>query len=129
VIGLDTNVVVRHLVQDDPKQGPAATRAFAKLTPENPGLLTVVVLVETYWVLTRGYKFGTQEVAAILSALVGSVEIVVQDEAHVRVALSLARNGSDFADAVIGSTCKARGCRTVLSFDSEAQRDLGFTAP
>ena len=129
MIGLDTNVVVRHLVQDDAQQGLAATKAFAKLTPDDPGLLTVVVLVEAYWVLTRGYKFAPAEVTAILSALADTAEIVVQDDAHIRAALALARGGADFADAVISSACKARGCSAVLSFDRRAQQDLGFRAP
>ena len=52
MIGLDTNVVVRHLVHDDPNQSKAATRAFAGLTPGEPGLLTTVVLIETYWAVS-----------------------------------------------------------------------------
>lgn len=71
MIGLDTNVVVRHLVHDDPNQSKAATRAFAGLTPGEPGLLTTVVLIETYWVLTRGYKLAVADVVSALGALCG----------------------------------------------------------
>ena len=129
MIGLDTNVVVRHLVQDDVEQGAAATRAMAQLEPKEPGFLTVVVLVETYWVLTRGYKFAADTVTTTLSALVDSPDIVVQDEPSVRAALRLARAGADFADALIASACKSRGCARVLSFDRRAQRDIGFVEP
>ncbi|MFX0539765.1 PIN domain-containing protein [Ornithinimicrobium sp. Y1847] len=129
MIGLDTTVVVRHLVQDHAEQGAAATRAMAKLTPQEPGFLTTVVVVETYWVLTRGYKIAAETVIGALSALVDSPDIVVQDESQVRSALRLARSGSDFADAVISAACTSRGCSQVLSFDRRAQRDVGFTQP
>lgn len=129
MIGLDTNVIVRHLVQDDVEQGASATRAIAQLRPEDPGFLTVVVLVEIYWVLTRGYKFSAAAVTHALSALVDSPDIVVQDEPSVRAALGLARAGSDFADGLISSACKSRGCTRVLSFDGKAQTDMGFVEP
>ena len=63
MIGLDTNVVVRHLVQDDPIQSKVATGLFESLTPSEPGFLTTVVLVEIYWVLTRGYGISSDDVA------------------------------------------------------------------
>lgn len=129
MIGLDTNVVVRHLVQDDPKQSKAATRAFARLTPGDPGLLTTVVLVETYWVLTRGYKLATGDVVTALEALVDSSDIKTQEEQQVRGALTEARAGIDFADALIAQTCQAFGCAAVLSFDRNAQKLLRFQAP
>ena len=129
MIGLDTNVVVRHLVHDDPKQSKAATQAFARLTPAEPGLLTTVVLVETYWVLTRGYKLAVADVVSALEALVDSSDIQTQDEQHVRAAFNDVRSGADFADAMIAQTCRAYGCAAVLSFDRDAQQRLRFQRP
>jgi len=129
VIGLDTNVVVRHLVQDDPKQSKAATRAFARLTPTEPGLLTTVVLVETYWVLTRGYKLASEDVVTALEALMDSRDLRTQDEQQVRRSMAEVRAGADFADAMIAQSCHAAGCHTVLSFDLNAQKRLHFRAP
>jgi len=129
VIGLDTNVVVRHLVHDDPNQSKAATRAFAGLTPGEPGLLTTVVLIETYWVLTRGYKLAVADVVSALEALVDSSDIQTQDEQHVRAAFNDVRSGADFADAMIAQTCRAYGCAAVLSFDRDAQQRLRFQRP
>lgn len=129
MIGLDTNVVVRHLVQDDPKQSKAATQAFARLTPAEPGLLTTVVLVETYWVLTRGYKLPTDVVASALEALMDSSDIRTQNEPDARRALAEVRAGTDFADALIAQACQALGCVAMLSFDRNAQKRLRFQAP
>lgn len=129
MIGLDTNVVVRHLVQDDPKQSKAATQAFRKLTPGEPGLLTTIVLVETYWVLSRGYKFPIESVVTTLEQLIDSADIKIQDEHHVRRALAEARSGADFADAMIAQACQGFGCSAVLSFDRNAQKLLRFQAP
>lgn len=129
MIGLDTNVVVRHLVQDDPEQSKAATRAIASLTPSNPGLLPTVVLVETYWVLTRGYRLDGREVAGALESLADSSDIAVQDEKVVRAALRDVHRGADLADALISHACRAHGCTAVLSFDRTAQNLLRFQEP
>ena len=129
MIGLDTNVVVRHLVQDDPIQSKVATRLFERLTPGEPGFVTTVVLVETYWVLTRGYGIAPDDIAAVLEGLADSGDIVVQDESTVRAALRDLRKGADFADALISHTCRSAGCSAVFSFDRKSQRLLRFQAP
>ena len=129
MIGLDTNVVVRHLVQDDPIQSKVATGLFESLTPSEPGFLTTVVLVEIYWVLTRGYGISSDDVAAVLEVLADSGDIVVQDQSNARAALRDLRKGADFADALISHTCRASGCSAVFSFDRKSQRLLRFQAP
>ena len=52
MIGLDTNVLVRYIMQDDPEQSPKATELIESLTGENPGYITMVSVIELYWVLT-----------------------------------------------------------------------------
>ena len=129
MIGFDTNVVVRHLVQDDPAQARAATIAFERLSPSNPGFLTTTVLVETYWVLTRAYRIAPGTVLGTLRDLADCAEIVIQDEPEVRAAWRLADDGADFADALISAACSSRGCAAVLSFDRAAQERLRFQQP
>ena len=69
MIGLDTNVIVRYLTQDDPLQSRRATEIFERrLTPEKPGFICVVTMVETVWVLDRAYGLTAQEIAARLSS-------------------------------------------------------------
>lgn len=129
MIGIDTNVLVRFLVQDDPDQSALATSAFGRLTGSDPGHLATVVLVEAFWVLSRGYKLGPSDVVAALEELAASEEIVLQDPGQVAAAFDAARTGVDFADALIASACSSRGCRTVWSFDVRAQAELGFVSP
>ena len=50
MIGLDTNVIVRYIMQDDPKQSPKATQLIESLRNESPGYITMVSVVELYWV-------------------------------------------------------------------------------
>jgi predicted nucleic-acid-binding protein len=60
MIGLDTNILVRYLAQDDPVQSPKATELIERqLTEENPGFVSVVAMVETVWVLDRAYVLRT----------------------------------------------------------------------
>ena len=129
MIGLDTNVVVRFLVQDDPEQSALASQVFADLTPDAPGHLTHVVLVETYWVLTRAYGIAPEEVLTALSDLVASDDITCQDLQDVTRAIVASRDGADFPDTLLAETCRSAGCASVVSFDRKAGRLLGFRSP
>jgi len=83
VIGLDTNVLVRYLAQDDPAQSAAATRLLDGFTAEAPGFISIVTLVETAWVLARAYRTPQPGIAAIIERLLRARELVVeQSETH-----------------------------------------------
>jgi predicted nucleic-acid-binding protein len=70
MIGLDTNILVRYLTQDDPVQSPMATDIIEfRLTEENPGFISIVALVETVWVLDRAYGLADDEIAAALERM------------------------------------------------------------
>ena len=68
MIGLDTNVIVRYLTQDDPVQAPIATKVINGLREDSPGYIPTVVWAETYWVLTRSYGLRLHEVVDLLRA-------------------------------------------------------------
>lgn len=76
MIGIDTNVLVRYLAQDDAAQSPAATRIVEGLTPERPGFVSLVAVVETVWVLTRAYGMRREDIADVLEGLFRAREIV-----------------------------------------------------
>lgn len=83
MIGLDTSVIVRSLVQDDPAQAALASSLTTLLTAElltaeEPGYVSSVVLVEAFWALRRGYTLPTADVAAALLALVSADEILIE---------------------------------------------------
>ena len=68
MIGLDTNILIRYLTQDDPIQSLRATEIIERrLTEENPGFVSIVAMVETVWVLDRAYRLAANEIAAAVS--------------------------------------------------------------
>lgn len=124
MIGLDTNVLVRYFAQDDPRQSAAASRLIERLTPENPGLVTSVVLAETVWVMEDLYAAKREQIASIVEDLLQTGALVVQDAEQAWAALSRYRGGmADFADYLIERTCAALGSETVYTFDRKAARE------
>lgn len=122
MIGLDTNVVVRYLVQDEPEQAAAASKVMDALTESNPGLLSVVTVVELHWVLRRAYKLSAERSAELLQGLVDSRELRIDQESVVRAALTAISGGFDFADALIAGLGQAAGCEYTVTFDQRAAR-------
>jgi len=124
MIGLDTNILVRYIVRDDPIQTDVATRLIeTRCTVEEPGFVSLVVLVELVWVLGSGYKYPKPLITAVLSKLLTVGELVVEETDLARIALDAYETGkADFADYLIGSIHKAKGCLTTLTFDRRASR-------
>ena len=125
MIGLDTNVLVRYLVHDDEAQYTWAVRAMGELTPEEPGFISLVTLVETMWVLQRTYGVSRLETLAAVETLVANESIQFQDEIDVEDALALARSaGCDVADALVAVL--GSGCTHTWTFDRKAARLPGM---
>ena len=124
MIGLDTNVLVRYLTQDDPDQAAFATRIFeTELTEDAPGFIGLVVLVETAWVLQRLYRASAEEIRETMIDLLGSRSIVVENRDVVTRAIALSKqNSCGFADAIIAASAFDAGCEKVISFDRGAVR-------
>ena len=122
MIGLDTNVLVRYLTQDDPDQAARATRIVEQeLSEDTPGFIGLVVLVETVWVLQRLYRASAEEIRDTVIDLLGSRNIVVENRDVVTRALALSRqNSCGFADAIIAASAFKAGCDKVISFDRGA---------
>lgn len=125
MIGLNTNVLVRYLVQDDADQAAKATVVVEALDEEHKGFVSIVVLVELVWVLRRAYDVAPDEVSAMLDRLLRAKEVVVQHADVVRLALRRAASGADFADAVISELAAAAGCDRTVTFDVRAARYAG----
>lgn len=120
MIGVDTNVLVRYLVKDDPQQSAAASALFASFSSESTGYLSVPVLVETFRVLRRAYKVSHVEIADVLVNLASSEELTVEHSDLVRQAARLAAEGYDFADAMIALIGRDAGCDYTATFDAQA---------
>ncbi|MGL5909463.1 MAG: PIN domain-containing protein, partial [Phycicoccus sp.] len=123
VIGLDTNVVVRYLVQDDPDQSAAASALVDGLTATEPGYLSLVTVVETYWVLRRAYRVSAERCVDLLENLLDARELRVDRADVVRAVIPASRRGLDLADAVIAELGRAAGCTHTVTFDRRAARD------
>lgn len=120
--GLDTNVLVRALVQDDKVQGPAAGAYMRRqCTRETPCFVNRVVLCELVWVLESVYEYSRAEIADAVDRILRTEELLVEDDEAVRYALSAYRDGgADFADALIGRCNRAQGCSVTATFDRKA---------
>ncbi len=126
--GLDTNVLVRYLMQDDPRQSARATRLIESLEPDEPGFVPVVVLVELVWVLSGSYSLDRTQVATVLATLLRSKELVLDRADLVTQALKrYSTDGADFADALIERLSAAAGCATTVTFDAGAVKSAAMT--
>jgi predicted nucleic-acid-binding protein len=122
MIGLDTNVLLRYLVQDDPVQSPRATETITRrLSEQEPGFVSLETILEVVWVLKSLYKRSRLEIA-------NDDTLEVQNEQQVYHAVVELRNGTGtFEDALIGSLGIWKGCSATLTFDEKAaQRLHGF---
>jgi len=124
MIGLDTNVLVRYLAQDDPVQSPRATEMIeARLTRQSPGFVSLVAMVETAWVLRRSYRLDDAAVARLIEHLLQIDELMIESEQEVFTALVALKEGQgSFADALIGALGRKAGCSHTVTFDQGALR-------
>lgn len=130
MIALDTNVLARFVLQDDPVQSAKANRAIAALTPENPGFVPAVVLCELVWVLQSSYKMPRSDCAETLEHILSVTSLKVEHDNLCWNALRAYRwEKADFCDFFIQELAHASGCDTVLTFDKAALKSPGFTAP
>ncbi len=131
MIGLDTNILVRYLAQDDPIQSPLATDIIEfRLTKGNPGFISIVAMVETVWVLDRAYGLADDEIVAALERTLQANTLVVENEPEVFTAMIALKEGSgSFADALIGALGARAGCSRTMTFDKTALRLPGFELP
>lgn len=128
MIGLDTNVVVRYIMQDDPLQAPQATQLIESLSAQQPGFITVVSLVELVWVLSSCFDLSRQQIVQALNVILQSKQLVVDQADHVvRAVRAYAAGQADFADCLIERTAAAAGCTHTMTFDVAAAKTAGMT--
>lgn len=128
MIGLDTNILVRYLAQDDPVQSARATRIVERrLTENQPGFISLVAMVETVWVLDRAYGLSPLEIARAIERMLQADTLVVQNEQEVFTAMIALKTGrGSFSDALIAALGEWAGCASTLTFDRKATRLKGF---
>ncbi len=128
MIGLDTNILVRYLTQDHPVQARLATHLLEEtLTSEEPGFVSLIVLVEVVWVLESCYDTSRAEIAGILERLLRVRQLRIQDAETAWQALRAFRSApGDFADCLIERIGHAGACSHTVTFDRAATRGAGM---
>src|SRR5271154_5804018 len=128
MIGIDTNILIRYLTQDDPVQSAKAGEILERrLTVTNPGFISVVVMVETVWVLDRAYGLTSQKIAAAIERLLQVEVLMIEDEQQIFTAMIALKQGrGSFADALIAELGARAGCTRTLTFDRKAAQLAGF---
>jgi predicted nucleic-acid-binding protein len=121
VIGLDTNVLVRYIAQDERTQAALAARLVESFTAEAPGFVSTVTLVEAVWVLAGAYKTAKAEILQIIEGLLRARELVIEDaETHYLALNQFEATTVDYADAVIAQAGRRAGCEFTATFDRRA---------
>jgi len=126
--GIDTNVLVRYLVQDDPKQSAIATNFLESgCTEEEPGFISLIVLCEIVWVLDRAYGYPRAQIASVLRGLLTAAELAIERSPIAWEALrSYEKGNADFADCVIGAINRNEGCVHTVTLDRKAANLTDF---
>lgn len=127
MIGLDTNVILRYLLQDDPKQALQANQIIDQLDEQNPGFINLVTVLEVVWVLRSLLKQAPPPIASHLENLLVADTLVIQNEQQVfEAAFALNRGTGEFEDTLIGALNAWTDCSHTLTFDRKAARLPNF---
>jgi len=127
MIGLDTNVIVRYITLDDPKQTPIAVKLIESLSIDEPGFISLVVFAELAWVLEISYRFDKTAILRAFDGLLRSKELVIEQAGNTAQAVERFRTGNTgFADYLIERGGHAAGCIHTVTFDQKAANSAGM---
>ena len=130
MLGIDTNVLVRFLVQDDEAQFEKARRLIRReVAAGRRVLVNQLVLMETEWVLRSRYSISKNQILEAISGLLDATDVQFEDEPVIEEAIFAWKEGAaDFADCLIGARNRRLGCQATVTFDAKASRLPSFTA-
>ena len=131
MIGLDTNLLVRYLTQDDAAQSKQAARIIdAAIEADEDLYLNHIVVCELTWVLSRAYGYAKDELLGVLEKILAAGQFAFEDKDSLWRALeAFRRSRADFADCLIGVKNSTAGCRTTVTLDRAAAGLGNFTLP
>lgn len=127
MIGLDTNVLVRYITQDDDIQAVLANTLIESLDEASPGFVSLVTVVELSWVLESAYGFTRQQFAEVMQTLM-TVDAIKLDRAAVVASAVRVYSASkaDFSDCLIERLSASAGCERTMTFDKAAAKTAGM---
>lgn len=121
MIGIDTNILIRYLVQDDEQQASAATKILERVSDINPVFINNIVMCEMVWVLSRAYKYKKSLISRIIEQILSTSGIEFENAEGVRKALRYyISENADFSDYLIAEINKENGAETTYTFDRKA---------
>ena len=127
MIGLDTNVLVRYIAQDDQVQSSQATDLIESLSSDSPGFIAMVSIVEMVWVLQSCYQSTKSEIVSVIETILSTKELVVERADVIWQALRrFSDSKADFADCLIERCANAAECEYTVSFDQKAAKTAGM---
>ena len=128
MLGIYTNVLVRYLTRDDQPQYEKARRMIDReVAKGEPVLVSLLVLLETEWVLRSRYEMAKADIVTAFSALLDTADLTFEDEPSVETAVySWKDSAADFADCLIEARNRRLGCRATATFDVRALKLAGF---
>lgn len=131
MIALDTNVILRYLLRDDPKQAKKAKALVDRLDQdEERAYVSDVVLCEVVWVLKSAYGFGRDQIGAVLRQLIAARQLTFDSTDRLLRAIRAFETGKgEFADYVIREHGRDAGCEAVRTFDKALLGEDMFVAP
>ena len=131
MIGLDTNVLVRYIVQDDPEQSRIATNFVEKrISSVKPGFINHIVLCEIVWVLKKAYGYDKIIIVSVLEKILQTKEFIVENAEVAWIALKeYEKAGADFSDYLIAVLNRFADCDYTITFDETAAKFKYFQLP
>lgn len=122
--GIDTNVLVRYIVQDDAKQGKEAIHFIEKeCSDKSPIFINGIVLCELVWVLESAYDYPRDNIALVIEQILKTRQFYIHEpEILWQSVYGYKNNGADFADNYIGHLNKHHGCENTVTFDKRAAK-------
>ena len=122
--GVDTNILLRYIVRDEPTQ---AARAARELERGERFLVGSIVLCEVVWVLETGYGFSRRDVAVTLERILATAQFEIEAKDLALGALDdFRRSTADFSDCLLGRRNRAAGAAETVTFDRSLKGLEGF---
>jgi predicted nucleic-acid-binding protein len=127
VIGIDTNLLIRLAIQDDPIQCAKVELFLAGLSRQEVGFISLVSLIESVWVLAKVYNRSKPDIAEFVQRLLDAPELTLEGAEAVSQALQRFKSSTaGFADCLIERSGALAGCRETVTFDQDASKSAGM---
>jgi predicted nucleic-acid-binding protein len=125
MIGIDTNVLMRFLVNDDDRQNAIARRFLSERTADDPAYISAVTLAETVWLLRKRLNFPAADIRDTVKALLETEGLVIEHTEELDALLNDNRSPkADIADYLVFWCGVRAGCRSTVTFDRTAAKDI-----